>query len=87
MHEIKAKIVDLIRANFELTPTSQSALDDIVATIDSVAVSFGNCTICWGRGYTVILDGDAAAKEQRSPELEVSMCDCQRGTQLRVVMQ
>lgn len=63
----------------------QQALDDLIR-------AFGNCTICWGKGYSTQMHGVTASKDfigdpvyVEPAKIHIGFCTCDRGKQLESI--
>lgn len=72
MEQFTDKLTTIIHTFFAPTDRSAEGFKALANLMQEVAVSFGDCTICWGTGY---LEKSA----RQSSHGVFKYCDCPRG--------
>jgi hypothetical protein len=91
MHEIDARIRNVLQSQF--TPNSDVSVDEFEDALSEIYQSFGNCFLCYGKGYSTEWKGlsgmgDFHDKDgfEESPKMHINFCGCERGLQLQQVL-
>ena len=71
MNEPRLKVLNTIETYF--APIKDGAIEAIQKDLTDILKSFGNCTICWGKGYNIVSG--------------LEYCSCDRGQRLKKFME
>lgn len=86
----RQNIANVIDTKFK--PTGEDSHAALETVVNDLIRAFGNCTICWGKGYSTTFQGQKISPDfegdqpyYRAPKVEISFCNCDRGKQLKTL--